>query len=189
MDYYDEIKENLLEIYDRAKDYSEDRNKVKTYFGTGRLLFETGKEYGKNIIKQYAERLVIDVGKKYNERNLRYMRKFYETFSNTKWNPVGTKLSWSHFRELLVLKDDGAIKYYMEICELKNLTRRELREKIRSKEFERLPLDTKNKIINTTALNAIDIISNPILIKDNREYDKFSEYALKELTLNNVDEF
>ena len=65
MDYYDEIKENLLrsEIYDRAKDYSKDRNKVKTYFETGKLLFEAGKEYGKNIIKQYAERLVVDVGK------------------------------------------------------------------------------------------------------------------------------
>ena len=117
------------------------------------------------------------------------MRNFYETFSNTKWNPVGSKLSWSHFRELLVLKDDDAIKYYMEICELKNLTRRELHEKIRSKEFERFPLDTKNKIVNTTALNVIDVIPDPILIKDNRDYDKFSEYALKELILNNLDEF
>ncbi len=117
------------------------------------------------------------------------MRKFYETFSNTKWNPVGSKLSWSHFRELLVLKDDDAIKYYMEICELKNLTRRELHEKIRSKEFERFPLDTKNKIVNTTALNVIGVIPDPIMIKDNRDYDKFSEYALKELVLNNLDEF
>ena len=117
------------------------------------------------------------------------MRNFYETFSNTKWNPVGSKLSWSHFRELLVLKDDDAIKYYMEICELKNLTRRELHEKIRSKEFERLPLDIKKKINNTTALNVIDVIPDPILIKDNRDYDKFSEYALKELILNNLDEF
>ena len=133
--------------------------------------------------------MVIDVGKKYNERNLRYMRQFYELFSSIKWNPLGSKLSWSHFRELLVLKDDDAIKYYMEICELKNLTRRELHEKIRSKEFGRLPLDIKNKINNTTALNVIDVIPDPILIKDNRNYDKFSEYALKELILNNLDVF
>ena len=79
MNYYNEIKEKLIksEIYDRVKDYSKDRNKVKVYFETGKLLSEAGKEYGKNIIKQYSEKLMIEVGKKYNERNLRYMRQFY----------------------------------------------------------------------------------------------------------------
>lgn len=75
MNYYNEIKENLIksEIYDRNKDYSKDRNKVKVYYETGKLLSLAGKEYGKNIIKQYSEKLVFDVGKKYNEKNLRYM--------------------------------------------------------------------------------------------------------------------
>ena len=53
MNYYEEIKEKLLksEIYDRAKDYSKDRNKVIVYYDIGKLLSEAGKEYGKNIIK------------------------------------------------------------------------------------------------------------------------------------------
>ena len=76
MNYYNEIKEQLIksEIYDKAKDYSKDRHKVSVYFETGKLLSKAGKEYGKNIIKQYSEKLMIEVGKKYNERNLRYMR-------------------------------------------------------------------------------------------------------------------
>ena len=45
------------------------------YFEIGRLLNEAGKEYGKNVIKQYAEKLIIEVGKKYNERTLYGMRK------------------------------------------------------------------------------------------------------------------
>ena len=51
--YYNEIKEKLIksEIYDKAHDYSKDRNKVKVYFEIGKLLSEAGKEYGKNIIK------------------------------------------------------------------------------------------------------------------------------------------
>ena len=55
MNYYDEIKKQLIksEIYDRVKDYSKDRHKVKVYFEIGKLLSEAGKEYGKNIIKQY----------------------------------------------------------------------------------------------------------------------------------------
>ena len=107
MNYYNEIKNKLIdnEIYEKVKDYSKERNKVKTYFEIGKLLSEAGKEYGKNIIKQYSEKLMIEVGKKYNERNLRYMRKFYEIFSNIKWNPAGSKLSWSHYREMLIVKN------------------------------------------------------------------------------------
>ena len=107
MNYYNEIKEQLIksEIYDRAKDYSKDRHKVKVYFEIGRLLNEAGKEYGKNVIKQYAEKLIIEVGKKYNERTLYGMRKFFEVFSNEKLNPLGSKLSWSHYRELLTIKN------------------------------------------------------------------------------------
>ena len=71
---------------------------------------------------------MLEVGKKYNERNLRYMRKFYEVFSNIKWNPVGSKLSWSHYRELLVVNDTEAIIYYIKTCEKNNYTKRILQE-------------------------------------------------------------
>ena len=79
MNYYNEIKEKLLknEIYAKVKDYSKERNKVLTYFEVGKLLSEAGKEYGKNILGSYADKLVNGVGKKYNERYLRYMRQFY----------------------------------------------------------------------------------------------------------------
>ena len=95
MNYYNEIKENLIkcDIYDQVKDYSKNRNRVITYYENGRILKEAGKEYGKNIIKQYSERLMIEVGKKYNERTLYRMRKFYEVFSNEKLTPMVSKLS------------------------------------------------------------------------------------------------
>lgn len=93
MNYYNEIREELLqsEIYDRSKDYLKDKNKVRVYFEIGKLLSEAGKAYGKNIIKQYAEKLTVEVGKNYNERTLYGMRKFYEIFSNEKLNPMGSK--------------------------------------------------------------------------------------------------
>ena len=86
MNYYNEIKENLLksEIYDKVKDYSKDRHKVVVYYETGKLLSEAGKEYGKNIIKQYSEKLMMEVGRKYNYRTLHRMRKFYDVFCNEK---------------------------------------------------------------------------------------------------------
>jgi len=121
MNYYNEIKEKLIksEIYDRVKDYSKDRHKVSVYFEIGKLLSEAGKEYGKNIISNYSKRLMIEVGKKYNYRTLYRMRKFYEIFSNEKLTTLWSKLSWSHYREVLSLKDIDEIKYYLNECVIK----------------------------------------------------------------------
>ena len=82
MNYYNEIKNELIknEVYDQVKDYTKDRHKVSVYFEVGKLLSKAGKEYGKNIIKQYAEKLMVEVGKKYNYRTLYRMRKFYERY-------------------------------------------------------------------------------------------------------------
>lgn len=191
MNYYDEIKEQLIkgEIYDKAKDYSKDRHKVKVYFETGKLLSEAGKEYGKNIIKQYSEKLMVEVGKKYKVSNLYKMRKFYEIFSDEKLYPLGTKLSWSHYRELLTIKNIDEIIYYIHICEEGNLSRRQLQEKIKNHEYNRLSSETKIKLIESKDLNVNDLISNPIIIKSDSLKDEISEYALKQVLLNNIDDF
>jgi len=60
------------------------------------------------------------------------MRKFYEIFSDEKLYPLGTKLSWSHYRELLTLKNIDEIIYYLNECENKNLTKRQLHELIKN---------------------------------------------------------
>ena len=191
MNYYGEIKEKLIksEVYDRVKDYSKDRHKVSTYFEIGKLLSDAGKEYGKNIIKQYSEKLMIEVGQKYNERNLRYMRHFFEIFSGIKWNPVGSKLSWSHFRELLAVKNINAIMYYINVCETNNLSRRELHEIIKQNTYNRLSNETRTKLFESKDLKVIDLVPNPIIIKSNLLKEEISEYALKETILNNIDDF
>lgn len=191
MNYYNEIKEKLLqsEIYNKSKDYLKDRNKVRVYFETGKLLSEAGKAYGKNIIKQYAEKLTIEVGKNYNERTLYGMRKFYEIFSNKKLNPLGSKLSWSHYRELLPLKNIDEIKYYIYICEKNNLTKRELQFRLKKHEYDHLSEKTKSKLIINEELKVDDLVPNPIIIKANSLNKNLTEYALKQVILNNLDEF
>lgn len=180
MNYYDEIKEILLksELYDKAKDYSKDRNKVKSYFKTGKLLSEAGKEYGKNIIKQYSLKLAMEVGKKYNERTLYRMKKFYEIFSNQKLTALRSKLSWSHYRELTTLKNINEIKYYISICEQHSLSYRQLQEKIKNNEYNRLSVEAKSKLIKSEELKVNDLIPNPIIIKNNTLDLNLTEYAL-----------
>lgn len=191
MNYYNEIKEQLIksEIYDRAKDYSKDRHKVKVYFEIGRLLNEAGKEYGKNVIKQYAEKLIVEVGKKYKVSNLYKMRKFYEIFSDEKLYPLGTKLSWSHYRELLTIKNIDAIMYYIDICEKNNLSKRQLQERIQNHEYDRLSNETKTKLVESKDLMVNDLVPNPIIIKSYSLKDEISEYVIKQTILNNIDDF
>lgn len=189
--YYIELKEKALkvEIYDKAKDYAKDKNKVNAYFEMGELLSKAGREYGKNIINNYSEKLMIEVGKKYNYRTLYRMRKFYELFSSGKLTTMWSKLSWSHYREILSLKDLDEIKYYLDECESKNLTQRQLHELIKQKTYNRLSIAAKNKLINRECLKVNDLIPNPIIIKTNSLKEELTEYTLKQLILDNLDDF
>ena len=193
--YYDEIKEKLLknEIYVKVKDYSKERNKVITYFEVGKLLSEAGKEYGNDIIGQYAEKLVNEVGKKYNRRTLFRMKQFYNLFGEQnieqKVSTMSTLLTWSHYSELLPLNDINKINYYIKICKQRNLDVRSLRSLIKSKEYERLDEETKNKLITNEELKLPDLVPDPILIKTEINKEILTEYALKQAILGNLDNF
>ena len=132
---------------------------------------------------------MVEVGKKYKVSNLYKMRKFYEIFSDEKLYPVGTKLSWSHYRELLKIKNVDEIIYYIDICEKNNLSKRKLQEKIRNHEYDRLSKETKKRLINHEKLEINDLVPNPIIIRTNMLSEDVSEYALKQSILNNIDDF
>ena len=140
MNYYNEIKNRLIdnEIYSKVKDYSKERYRVITYFEIGKFLYEAGSKYGDNIIDEYSKKLVIEVGKKYNRRTLFRMKQFYNTFSSKKVSPIGTQLTWSHCRALLSIKDYDKINYYIYLTLSNNLSKRELEEKIKNNEYERI---------------------------------------------------
>ena len=189
--YYNELKEEVLktESYIRVTDYTKEQYKVKEYYKIGEILSKAGKEYGKDIIGTYSEKLMIEVGKKYNRTNLWRMKQFYEKFQDEKLAPVGQVLSWSHYRELLPLKDTNEIIYYIKMCKANNLTKRELQERIKSNEYERLSNKTKEKLINSKKLEVPDLVPNPIVIKTDKAYDKITEYDLKNMILQNIDDF
>ena len=190
MNYYNEIKTKLInnEIYKKAKDYSKNKSDLETYYNVGKLLSEAGKHYGENIIQKYSDKLVIEVGKKYNERTLRRIRQYYLTFRDEKWSPLATELTWSHYVELLPLKDINKIEYYIKICIMYNLSRNDLRRKIKSNEYERLDSNTKTKLINKEEEKIEDFIKNPILIK-NSYNSKISKKLLKQLILEDISNF
>jgi len=102
---------------------------------------------------------------------------------------VSTKLSWSHFTELIWIKNINEIKYYLNVVVKYNLSVRQLREKIKSKEYERLPLTTRNKLISNTNLEVQDLVKDPIIIKNTSNIEIISEKVLKQLILEDLDNF
>ena len=189
MNYYREIKEELInnEITKRVKDYSKNRSDLNTYYNVGKLLSEAGKHYGEGVIKEYSKRLTNELGKGYTQTNLKYMRKFY--YFIEKSHALSDQLTWTHYREMLPLSNVNEINYYVQISLIQNLSVRQLRERIKNKEYERLDEKTKEKLINNEDPKINDLIKNPILIKNSYDYKEISEKILQKLILEDMPNF
>ena len=194
--YYDEIKNELInnEVYKKVKDYSKNRNELSTYYNVGKLLIEAqcGEDrakYGDGLIKEYSARLKEELGKGYTFTALSRMRQFY--LLSEKIAPMAQQLSWSHYCELLPLKDTNEINYYIKITTDQCLSKRQLREKIKNKEYQRLDDNTKLKLINKEEMSIGDTIKNPIIIKNKLGIDKenISEKVLQRLILEDIPSF
>ena len=188
--YYNEIKKELLnnEIYIKVKDYSKNRNELSTYYNVGKLLIEAqgGEDrakYGDGLIKEYSLKLSKEIGKKYNITTLKRMRQFYLIIGKgaTLWH----QLSWSHYRELLPISNINEINYYISEIEKNNLSVRQLRERIRNKEYQRLDDKTKLKLINKEEIDIKDNIKNKLDI----DKEIVSEKILQRLILENIPSF
>ena len=189
MNYYDNIKNKLIENenYARIKDYSKERYKLNTYYEVGHILSKAGKKYGENIIKDYSEKLQIEVGKKYTSTTLKRMRQFYKLIQ--KGALLAHQLSWSHYIELIPLKENDKIRYYINISIQFNLSRNQLREKIKNKEYERLDKSAKLKLTNKQQPTIEELIKNPLIIKNKYNKKIISEKTLKNIILENIDDF
>ncbi|MBQ2872949.1 MAG: DUF1016 family protein [Bacilli bacterium] len=190
MNYYKEIKQELInnEVYKKVKDYSKNKNDLNTYYNVGKLLSEAGKHYGEGIVKEYSKKLTIELGKGYTTSALKRMKQLYLIIQ--KGAPLAHQLSWSHYCELIPLNNINMINYYIKISLTQNLSKRELRTKIKNKEYERLDEITKNKlVINNEENNIEDFIKHPIVIKNKYNYQEVSEKTLKQLILEDIDNF
>ncbi len=189
INYYDEIKEIFVknEAYKRVKDYSKNKSDLNSYYEVGRLIVEaqggaSRAKYGNKLIKEYSEKLTKELGKGYKVSNLKNMRQFYLTFR--KRQTLSGELSWSHYVLISSLNDECAITYYINISIAQNLSVRELRQRIKSNEYERIGYkeELEEPKINT-------LIKNPIIIKTNKKIKDVNEYVSHQLILENIDVF
>ena len=189
MNYYEEIKNQIIdnEVFSKVKDYSKEKHKINKYFEIGKLLDRADNEYGKGIIKEYSRKLTEEFGKKYTTSLLYKIKQFYNILE--KVPTLSGKLTWSHWYEMLPIKNMEKIKYYVSKCEINSYDVRTLRNKIKSNEYERLSIETKNKLTQQEQLEAKDLIPNPILIKNTDSINIINEKILKQLILEDIDNF
>ena len=108
---------NLVQIIEQAKKQvavQVNSTVVLTYWKIGKTINEhilnnERAAYGKGILSTVATKLVEKFGNSFAERNLRRMIQFSELFSDFEIvSPLATQLSWSHFIEVLKIKNDQA---------------------------------------------------------------------------------
>ena len=188
MNYFKNIEELIVEneARKRATVLKDNTNTLLTYWNIGKLIVEAqGGEkrakYGNNLIKEWGEKLSEKYGKNYGKSNLNKMRKFYITFPIV--DALRPQLTWTHYRTLLIIKNENERNYYINLVILNNLSSRELEKEIKNKAFDRLSYADKEHIevindTNNTSLSIKDMIKDPIILKTDKSLDIIDELTI-----------
>ena len=192
--YYNNVVELIeeLEVNKKVREIKDNRETLFTYWNIGKSIVEAQggnvrAKYGDNLIKRWGEKLAQEYGKNYSSRNLELIRKFYLLFPIS--NSLSSKLTWTHYRYLLPIKNENERNYYINQVILNNLSVRELRNEVKNKSFERLSYADKEniKLIQEKEENNLtiqDMLKDPIILKVDKNTKKLNEKMLHKLLIN-----
>ncbi len=112
--------------------------------------------YGEEIVSTLSGQLSDEYGTGFSAKNLRHMIRFAEVFEDerivsTLWRQLG----WSHFKEMIYLKDPLKRDFYAELCRIERWSVRTLRERIDSMLYERTALSKKPDQVIRHALDTL----------------------------------
>lgn len=194
MQNIDNLYKRVQEILDKARKkvyYAANFEMVQAYWNIGREIVEEeqkGKdraEYGVYLVSQLSEKLTKKFGKGFNERNLFYMRKFYQLFP--KVNALRSELTWTHYRILLRVERDNAREFYLNESIKGNWSTRVLERQADSLFFERTLLSQDKKAMLLKGRETEDkmvpeqIIKDPFVLEflNVRQDERLSEHELE----------
>lgn len=174
---------------------------VKAYWNIGKVIVEeeqSGKEraeYGKELIKNLSKKLTKEHGKSFSERNLWYMKQFYQQWTNM--NALRSELSWTHYRLLLRVENDKAREFYLQETIDCNWSTRSLERQIGNLYYERMLMSKNTEVVKYEAIEKTNqhepqnIIKDPYVLdflglKDNTE---FRESELEQAIIDKLQDF
>jgi predicted nuclease of restriction endonuclease-like (RecB) superfamily len=144
--------------------------------------------YGKYILTELASKLTEKYGKSFSERNLYRMIAFSECFSDVQiLTPLATKLSWTHFTELLPVKSDEARLFYAQDAAARGYGTKELRRQISRKAYERREIAAAEFPQEFT--RPFNVFKDPYLLDIFGLQDNFLEADLEKAILADIQRF
>lgn len=196
---FDNIKE--LVINSRNKVYTTvNTEMLNLYWNIGKIIMEIqqGDErapYGDAVLEKLSFKLTKEFGKGFSSRNLRTMRKFYLKYPI--WKTVSSKLSWSHYLELIKIEEEPKRSFYLKECINSMWSVRELQRQKDSLLYERLILSAdKEKVLELSQEGQVlreskDLVKDPFVLEflDIKENTKYLETDLEKNILEHLKEF
>lgn len=202
--------ENINTIFEEIKYLiNSSRNRVYStvntemlnlYWSIGKIIMEIqqGDEratYGDAVLEKLSEKLTNEFGKGFSERNLERMRKFYICFPIS--TTVSSKLSWSHYLELIKIEEEPKRKFYLKETINSRWSVRELQRQKNSLLYERLVLSKdKERVLELAEKGQVlkrgkDLVKDPFVLEflDIKENTKYLESDLERNILEHLKEF
>jgi predicted nuclease of restriction endonuclease-like (RecB) superfamily len=142
---------------------------VEAYWLIGKRIVEEeqkGKEragYGRFLLYELAQKLIIEVGKGFDERELRRIRQFYQCFPIR--DAVRPELSWSHYRLLIRVENSETRQFYMTEAIQQHWSTRKLDRNISTQYFQRILANQSPKEIGEANNANLDFIKNPYVLE------------------------
>lgn len=175
---------------------------VDAYWQIGRYIVEYEQsgsdraQYGKSLIDDLAIYLTSQFGTGFNATNLRYMRQFYQCFPIH--HTVCDKLSWSHVRTILKVKDEKARQFYIDECCSQNWSVRQLERQINTLYYDRLLASRDKEAVRSeiasstqTKITPKEIIRDPYVLEflGIPQGEHFLESDLEEMLISKLQHF
>jgi predicted nuclease of restriction endonuclease-like (RecB) superfamily len=141
--------------------HSIDSALVMLYWRIGRriqedILKQKRAAYGEEIVVTLSQQLTTEFGKGFSRYNITRMIQFAEAFPDEQIvATLSQQLGWSHFVQVLPIKDRLKQEFYSEMARVERWSVRTLRKKIDSMLFERTALSRKPDQLIAQELKAL----------------------------------
>jgi predicted nuclease of restriction endonuclease-like (RecB) superfamily len=132
--------------------------------------------------------LVKEYGQAFDIHNIRRMIRFAEKFSDFRIvAPLASQLSWSRFIEILPLETEKARLFYAHEAATRHLGKRELREQISRKAYERKEI--ANAQLKEKSKVPFNVFKDPYLLNTLGLKENFLEADLEKAILTELEAF
>lgn len=155
--------------------------------------------YGEQVVTTVAKQLEAEYGRGFSAKNLRHMLRFAEAYPDAQIvSTLSRQLAWSHFLELVYLKDPLQRDFYTQMCCQERWSVRRLRERKNTMLFERTALSRQSDELLASELAALreqGDLSPALLLKDPYVldflglHDRYLEKDLEDAILRELEHF